>query len=450
MLSKLETTNLESKNFDFFSLIQKNELIEAPPYIMSIKEIISSIILLNIVDIEIEENKILFVIELKVKIVCVINDDSLHMINDNFLFFREVIVSKKIEGINIERIFKSNRLVYEALVIENQIIIFDNEKILLEVQGILGINYKRGFSIGMLIKTSEFEKNIYMCFENGRNIRQITFESNTEYSLMKWVKGKNFISYVKKVLDKDILCFYNMIENSENEILNFTKIIYEYTFIGNKKILLDCEVNDERNLYIYDMQEDDFYKMIKNLKKVNLVKPFYREDMDRIFFIKRDDESFRLCSIKSNLTNFDEVCMLFAENFFTEDDFSFVISFESQYILIYEIETKKEIRVKYPFGCLENLKFQAISQKKNIFMIAMDSGNEIFFYIFDSKSKKFKLVKCDRKVTKIGGMCFNDKGTGIFISIEILGMYNLYELDFNGKIREVLALHCDEFELFKR
>lgn len=450
MISKVEVSNLEDKYFDFFSLIQKEEFIKTPPYINSIKEIISSMTLLNIIDVEIDENRILFIIEIKVKIVCANKDESLHMINDRFLFFREIEVSKKIEGINIENLFRTNRLEYEALVIESRINILDNKKILLEIQGGLGINYKKSFSIGMVMRTSEFEKNIYMCFEDGRNIRQVTFEADTEYRLIKWVKGKNLISYVKRIFDDDFLCLYNMIENSESEILNFTYKIYEYTFISSKKILLDCEVDKERGLYIYDMQDEEFYKMMRNIKNIEIIKPVYRDDIDRIFFVKKERESFKLCSIKSDITSFEEVCMVSNEKIFTKDDFSFVISFEVESILLYEIENRREIRVKYPFGSLENLKFHATSGRRDTFVVAMDSGSEILFYIFEKKFKRFKIIKSDRKINKIGGMCFNDRGTSLFISMEILGTYNLYKLDLNGKVTEVLALYSDELELFKR
>ena len=450
MISKVEIVNLDNRYFDFFTLFSKTEVIKTPSYILSIKELISSIILLNIINVDIEENKILLTIELKIKIVCTTQDDNLHMIDDRFLFFRKIEISKKIEGNDIESIFREQRLEYEILIIKKQITILSNEKILLDIQGIIGINYKRGFSIAMLMKTSEIEKNIYICFENGKDIRQITFEADTEYSLVKWVKGKNLISYVKKSFDEDYLCFYNIAENSEYEILNFTNKIYEYLFINSKKIVIDCIVNGERGVYIYDLQSEKFYKMIKNLRNIEIEKLFFREDINRIFFIKKEKEIFKLCSIKSDTTEFEEICKLSTENFFTKDNFDFIISFDFEYILLYDFENKKQIRVKYPFGNLSNLKFNSISDKKNTFAIAMDSGKEILFYIFEKKTKSFKLIKCTKKITKIGDMVFDDKGKGLFISIEVLGMYNLYRLDLSGCLTEVLALYSEELKIFKR
>ena len=452
MISKVEITNLENKYFDFFKLIQKREFIKTPSYIFSIKEIISSIILLNIVevDIDIGNNKILLTIELKVKIVCVTEDDSLHMIDDRFLFFRKIEIYSRIEGSTIESIFKTKRLEYEVEVIRNQITILDNKMILLDVQGIIGINYKRGFSLAMLMRTSESEKNIYMCLENGRNLRQITFEADTEYRLIKWVMGKNLISYIKRSFDEDYLCFYNIAENSEYEIFRFTNKIYEYSFVSSKKIIIDCIVDDKRNIYIYDLQNEEFYKMIKNLRNIEIVNPFYREDINRIFFIKKEGERFKLCCIKSDITAFEEVCMLSTKNFFTKDNFSFIISFDFDSIFLYDFENKKNMRVKYPFGNLSNLKFNSISDKKNTFVIAMDSEEGILFYIFERKTKSFKQIKCERKIHNIGGMAFDDSGTGLLISIEILGVYNLYRLDLKGGLTEILALYVDQLEVFKK
>ncbi|MGL5069056.1 MAG: hypothetical protein ACRC6T_14775 [Sarcina sp.] len=450
MLSKVEASNLENKYFDFFSKIQKEVFIKIPPYIKSIKEIISAMVLAKVIEVDILESKLLVTMELKVKLVCLAESENLHMIDEKFLFYREVKVDEKIEGISIVNIFRSKRIEVNINTIENEVELLSTDKIYIDSQLVLSVNYKRGFSVALLMRTSEIEKNIYICFEDGRDIRQITFEANQEYTNIKWVRGKNIISYIKKELDNDVLCFYDIAENSECEILSLRSKIYSYTFIESGEIIVDCEYEDERNIYIYDFRVESICKMIRNIKNIEIINPIYRDDIDRIFFVKKNMSEIKLCSVKSNITDFDEMIILSGVEFFTKEGFDFVISFEIESIVLYDIGAKKQNKVKYPFGSFVNLKAHAISTKKNTFAIAMDSGNDVFFYVWEQRSKRFKIIKTNKKISSIGGMCFNDRGDHLMVSIEIMGIYNLYSLSLEGKCEEVLALYSYELELFDK
>ena len=450
MIAKIETSNLENKYFDFFSLIQKEIFVKTPPYINSIKEIVSSMVLSKIVELDISRNKILTTIEVKVKIVCLSQDNNLHMIEDVTLFYREIEVDKKIEGINIVDFFRSKRLDINIFVLDSEVSIIDNQKFYIDIQLVLSIDYKRGFTLAMLMRTSDLEKNIYICLESGKDIRQITFEENEEFKLIKWVSGKNIVSYVKNEFDNDVLYFYSIAENLETEVLTMVSKIYSYTYISNQRIVIDCEYEGERNLYIYNLKFERISKMIKNIKNKELRMPVYRDDIDRIFFIKKNSERYQLCSIKSDITDFEELTIISEKKYFTKDGFDFVIIFEIENILLYQIESKRQIKVKYPFGNSGDLKGYSISGKKNTFAVAMDLGSEILFYIYENRSKKFKSIKVDRRINEISGMCFNDRGTHIMVSIEVMGVYNLYKISMDGKCEEILALYSDELELFEK
>lgn len=453
MINKIGISNLSNTDLDFFTLIKQEKFITIPENMPSILEIVSVMIIPSIEEKELIENKLCLYIKLKLKLVYLSeNEESIHIIEENFILYREIELRNKIEGIFLKDIYRSNRLKEEIKsfeIIPRKILSRD---LYFNIYLVVAIRYIRTYSLALLMRTSEFEKNIYICYEDGRDIRQITFEINEEFSQIKWLAFKNSLTYIKKEDNRDIIYITNISLNKEQRYMTRAREIYSYENISSNQILLDCTIEEEeqRNFYIYDINKDKLKKMIPNIKGINLRNPYYRDDLDLIFFIKEENSNYKLCSINSDLSSFNELIKIEKEEFFTQSEFPFIVLFRLDKIMFYNIENNKEINIDYPIGNYENLKLLSISPKGDKLVIVINYKEEDKIFLWDIKNKKFNLIKTKEKDLNIQSICFNSLGDKLIVSMKFMGVYNIYKLDFSGNKEELITPYAESIEIIPR
>ena len=447
MLSKIGIEDLDNKKFDYLFLQQKERFIDLPSD-LKLKEIVSMMIILSIIETELIENKIYVKINIKTKMVYSLLDGKMKMLENDMIIIRSFELSYRENGFNLFELYNGKKIIFEVTLIYFSSSVLENNKIYINMYMVITAKYKLGYSLGMLIKTSDFEENIYISTQEGKMLRQITFDMNIKIEDIKFILTSNIISYIKVEGEYRNLYIYKISEGYEEVILN-NNLVYSYTFIDKEKVIVDSYKDDIRGLYLYNIRTEDFKPIIKTKSDIILSEVYYREDLEKVFFIKTEGEQKKLCSIKKDFTGLNELITIDKKKFSTCYGLTYILFFEVDSILFYDLKQRKTFNINYPNGDFSNLKYFDI-RENDLIMIGMESEKEIVFYIFNIKRKIFECIKVKIESDKICSAILSLDGKSIIAGINSMGYYNLYTINFDGNRKELINFDGENVEVINR
>lgn len=439
MLSKIGVDNLENKFFDFFKFVKFSKNISLKCN-SKVEEIISLMVIVDINDYEILDSSVFFELLINIKLVYKSSDGSLHIHNEESIFLREIELKNRIDGSKLFNLYKSKKLKFSVNVLE-----FDNYMnnnfIDIYVHMILSASYIRGYCLALLLQTSAQEKNIYLCFDSGKDLKQITFSMNTEFSKIRWGYGRNLISYLKSGQEEGFYVYD--IKNSRETFI--CSGVLSYDFIDENNVILEINNKDMEGIYVYNRQNKKFKLAIKSAPYIKLSYIIFREDLSKIFFVREDKGSLALCMTDNNFTNFKEIIKLDSQNIHSIYGFSYVISFNEDNILFYDCKNNRSFNLLYPSGGFSDIKDFALAGEDKIAILYNDGS----IYFFDDKYKSFNKIQSEITYD-VRGLCFAYDNSSLYASLNIMGYYNLYKISKDGEFDEVTSLYSEDTKIIRR
>ncbi|MGL4989685.1 MAG: hypothetical protein ACRC57_00765 [Sarcina sp.] len=440
MLAKIGIDNLENKRFDFFSIIKTKNILNLES-IIDIQEVVSLMNIAEITNKELLEDTIYFEINLKIKLVYKSIENTMHIHNENFLFCDQIQIQSRLDGSKIFDLYMSKKLGFSINIIDFKNYIFDKNKIEIHTNMILGVDYIRGYSLAIISQTSEFEENILLCFENGQNLRQITFCMNCKFLSIKWY-GRNTVGYIKKE-ENSILYIYDIKTGRQSYISEYKKVL-SYDFLDDNNIILNIKNHNKLEVVIYNIQEMRVTNKMKVGENIEINNVCYREDLEKIFFVKNDSGKIALCSVDITLSNFNEYINLINENIYSIYGHLYIVSFNDLDITFYDYIKNRKFNIKYPKASFNKIRdFDFYDRSK--FVILYEDG-EIYF--FNDIYKRFEIFNIE-KFEDIKSIKFSYDGN-LLVTAKVIGYYNLYKINYQEEREEILGIAALNAWVIKR
>lgn len=430
MLAKIGIDNLENKKFDFFSIIKTKNILNLES-IVDVQEVISLMNIAEIVNKELIEDIIYFEVNLKIKLVYKSIENTMHIHNESFLFCTQIQIKNRLDGSKIFDLYMSKKLTFSINIIDFKNYIFDRNKIEIHTNMLLGVEYIKGYSLAIISQTSEIEENILLCFENGQNLRQITFCMNCKFSSIKWY-GRNTVGYIKKE-ENSILYIYDIKTGRQSYISEYKNVL-SYDFLDDNNVILNIKNHNNIDVMIYNIQDNQSINKMKIGCNIEITNICYREDIEKIFFVKNDGVKITLCSVDINLTNFKEHINLINENIYSIYGHLYIVSFNELDMTFYDHTKNRKFNIKYPKASFNKIRdFDFYNNSK--FVILYEDGE---IYIFNDIYKRFEIFNIE-KFEEIKSIKFSYDGN-LLVTAKVMGFYNLYKINYNNERKEILGI----------
>lgn len=444
MLSKIGIENLDKSKFDFLSLQQKERLITLPPN-LDLKEVISMMIIPEVIETELIESNLYLKINIKTKMVYSISDGRMKMFEDDQIIIRAIKLDKKIKGTEIFYLYNNNKLLTDIKLADFRTKIVDTNRIFVDMYLFIGIKCKAIYNLIIRMEDAKGHENIFISSDTGQGLKNINDECSGVFKEVKFIQGSNNISYIKNEDGNSSLCIYKINEDRNISILENSRV-NSYTFIDNQRLILDYE-DDVGKLYLYDVRQKSQGRVIKTRDNIKLTSPFYRDDIGRLFFIKSEGKNFTLCSVNSGFKDIKEHINVEEDSYKISNDSEYIAMLNNENIMLYNIELDEIFSVKYPKDISKNtLKFFDMKDENKMLLGAEIQG--IYnFYMFNDKRKIFEKIAFEIEASKIASVILGYDEGSIIAGIESFGYYNVYKINRAGTTSEIINLYAEKIYL---
>lgn len=457
MIKKVGISECHDKKMKFFSQFYSREIIDIPDNMTDIEQVVSIIVSPQICSLKsidtmkgiseegqhLTGKKIIVEIELKQKILytsckC---DQRIHVIENSFFQSAYIVVPPSIEGTEIDLLLKYNCFIVnvytEDIVIRKQ----NNRKLFKAVYLLLEAKFKPTFALCYSQKENCSISNIFMSFENGKNVRQLTFEQEYINLFPVWSSNGQQIAFLSNKDGKYLLYVY------------YIKLDKTYRIIHDKKfncITSFCWGKDDINIFFTGVvcgRKEIFSVDIKNLKYKQLTfgngmvqsfKPKCSLNGKKIAYLNSCGNINDLCFMDYDGGNYKKIteCKCVKDFDWCSDNthIVYIVSRKLNKDVLYKINTKnfEEKFISLPIG-INTIKHVLCSPNRKYIAFIGNNCRTEDIYIYDMESNCTTNVTNNNENITISDYVWKVDGSKIYFSANYLGYCNIYSLDIKKK-----------------
>ncbi|MGL4992189.1 MAG: hypothetical protein ACRC57_13690 [Sarcina sp.] len=447
MLAKIGIENLEEQNFDIYSTFSYDFNVELENTFLkqNMQKIISLMISPTIDLLEVKGDEFKVWINLEIKAVFLLENGKLSLIQKILKFYRNIKFEKKFEGLNLEELYLNKRLEYDLLVLNFESVMI--EKTVLRINSILSIiiNYKKDYSIAIV--AGKNKNDLIILFDNGEKFKYIENNSENKILEVKWLLGKKFIFY-KLEKDKYNISKYNLITQKKELMCDYFDKIYSFDYVTENLICIEGVINNVRGIYLYNFIKENLEILIESDEELVVEEVTYITELEKLYFIKIENETKSICSINLDGSFFSEHMNLKKNSFYILKEQALFFIFEKESMRIYDKLWNELRKVDYPKGSFDQIINIDVCNGKYLAAILTLENMKSNIYLYDFEKNNFTDLNFCNDIANINKVKFNSNGDFLIISKKGLRENNLYKLTFDGKLTELFANKTKNLDIY--
>jgi Tol biopolymer transport system component len=471
-IKKIGISNCLDKDIKFFSEFTSTEIIRLSECMPDIEQIISVIVEPRIVSLKtiqtvkgvsaeghyLTGKKIAVEIELRQKILYAadINEQTVHIIENIFFQIAYIVVPSFIEGTEIELLLKHKRLNAKLFIEDISINKINNREIFKTIFLLIRCKFKPTYELCFSQYKNYENSNIYMCYEKGINIKNITSDNMYKNLLPLWSPNGQDIAFLSNKDENFMLYIYNINTSIPSKITDNKKFKCITSFCWDHKgnnLLFSGIIDNEKEIFLINIRTLHCKQLTYGNGLVRSFKPKVSFNGSKVAYLNSCANINNLCLMDITGLNNQQLtnCYYVSDFNWCKDNTHIVYissnKLKNDELYIINITNLRNKLVEIP-NCIRNIKKVKFSPDcKYVSFIGSDHIKKNM-YIYELEENTITKLTDNNEDVSISDYVWNTDGTKMYFSCDYLGYFNIYCLELeNNCVYKITNTTASNIEL---
>lgn len=467
MLHKIGIEKCSRKNIKFFSILSPTKKISTLKNQNTINSIISIMVVCDVIDTEIIDfndnisndynlnaiSTINVLLRLNYKMIYHSREDKkLQVINDIDYHITQIKVRSYLEGSSIKQLNHLKKLKISSFVENIDATIVDENNVMINPYLLVDIGYIKSFTLAYIFSQGSSQNNIFISYEDGTKLTQLTFSSSVKYKNLCWSLFSNEVAYLTNEDNYTSINLFNVNSKKNKKIpLHFNfDYISSFCYTSNENMLLCAKSSNSYDLYRLNITTNKIEKIFNASNELNKYKPKFSLKQQKIYFILEEKENQSLCCINLNGLDFKKI----SQNTKILD---YSVSYDEKYVVVLDrykddidklylvsLDTNKKRELNI-FNKKHIIKKAIFSNKKNELGLIINMDNKDDIYIYDLDDMSIRNLTRNEEGINICDFSFNIGSDTIYYASDERCSYDINSIDLNlYKKSNLISSGCDK------
>ncbi len=450
----------QNKDINYFSYLSLGETISLPDTLPNIKQIVSYIIESEIISIKtidsmkglsiegqcLSGKKIILQVKLKQKLLYVgdVPEKTIHTFQNEYYKSATIAIPSIIKGSDPEKLIENKYLQTNIELEDYKVKKIDCRTIFNSAIMYIYTTLIPTHELCYCVYRNKSSSNIFISFENGLSIKQLTFSSNNKNIKPLWSPDGSKIAFLSNENNKSdyyLLYVYYLKNSTVKRITDISEFdcIYGFNWSSDgRHIVFSGSKNEQKDIYIVDINILEYTQLTFGTGNVNSFFPKCSHNSNRIAFLENISGITNLCIMNMNGLDLMRLTLPGHIHSFnwdvSEKNIVCIIDNDgkSDEILVVNTMNGEFHSLKIPQKII-NIKKACYSPCNNyISFIGSDFVKEDIF-IYDIKTLTTSNLTKNPRNAKISDLIWKTDSSDLYYAANTLQYFNIHSISIDGK-----------------